>query len=85
VRHEIGNGIQCKGTVALKNISFVGSKLLGHAFDDEFSEMIEDIVLKDGIKHYKAHLSDIEEENSFAKAVVTDKGDKIEEETPFNL
>jgi pyruvate/2-oxoglutarate dehydrogenase complex dihydrolipoamide dehydrogenase (E3) component len=61
-----------------KNISFVGSKLLGHAFDNEFSEMIEDIVLKDGIKHYKAHLSDIEEENNLAKVVVTNKGEKIE-------
>jgi len=61
-----------------KNISFVGSKLLGHAFDEEFTQMIEDIVLKDGIKHYKAHLSDIEEKDNLAKVVITDKGDKIE-------
>jgi NADPH-dependent 2,4-dienoyl-CoA reductase/sulfur reductase-like enzyme len=61
-----------------KNISFVGSKLLGHAFDDEFTQMIEDIVLKDGIKHYKGHLNDIEEKDNLAKVVITDKGEKIE-------
>jgi len=60
-----------------KNISFVGSKLLGHAFDDEFTEMIEEIVLKDGIKHYKGHLSDIKENDNLAESVITDKGDEL--------
>jgi NADH oxidase (H2O2-forming) len=62
-----------------KNISLVGNKLLDHAFDDEFIEMIEtNISLKDGIKHYKGHLNNIAVKDNLAQLVITNHGDEIE-------
>jgi NADPH-dependent 2,4-dienoyl-CoA reductase/sulfur reductase-like enzyme len=63
-----------------KNVSIIGNQLLGKAFDGEFIDLIEEIVIKDGIKHYKAHLKEIKEENGKVVGVVTDKGDEIESE-----
>jgi NADH oxidase (H2O2-forming) len=60
-----------------KEVSLVGNKLIGNAFDGEFEELIEEIVVKDGIQHYKAHFQDIKEQNGRITAVITDKGDEI--------
>ncbi len=60
-----------------KAISLVGKQLLGKAFDSEFKELIEKIILKDDINHYKTHLKEIKETNGRVSSIITDDGDEI--------
>jgi len=60
-----------------KSISLVGKQLLGKAFDSEFKELIEKIILKDDIKHIKAHLKEIKDTRGRVSSILSDSGEEI--------